>query len=89
MRKFHLSIPRDISISAHSRDQARGSPSAPANGRKNRNCRNSNINTRNSKLDNQLLRLRNFVRRAQCEFRVPALSSSGSSAIPAVSPTRS
>ena len=29
MRKFHLSISRDISISADSRDQARGSPSAP------------------------------------------------------------
>ena len=44
MRKFHLSISHDITISAASRNQARGSPSAPANGRKTRNCRNSKTN---------------------------------------------
>lgn len=39
MRKFHLSIPRDISISAYSRDQSRGSLSAPAAGRSSKtNC---------------------------------------------------
>ena len=89
MRKFHLSIPRDISISAYSRDQARGSPSAPADGRKTRNCQHSNINTQHSKLENQLLHLRNFAWHAQCEFQISALSSSGSSAVPALSPTRS
>ena len=83
MRKFHLSIPRDISISAYSCDQARGSPSAPAD------SRNSNINTQNPKLENQLLHLRNFAWHAQCEFRISTFSSFGSSAVPALSPTRS